>query len=43
MGLRERESVFFYTADQLLLDCDSHLRFFEDWLDEQNTVVGTDS
>lgn len=36
-GLESQKRVYYYTADEILLDMDSHLRFFEDWLNEQRT------
>lgn len=41
-SLKLQELIYFYTADELLLAMDSHLRFFEDWLnDEGRTDQGT--
>lgn len=42
-SLKQQELVYFYTADEILLAMDSHLRFFEDWLNEQDATVGTNS
>lgn len=34
-GLKTQKRVFYYTADEILIEMDSHLQFFEDWLNDK--------